>query len=604
MRTEEHLIPFENTDLTGRRVLVLAPHPDDETLGCGGSLRLHADAGDSVKIVFLTDGAKGDATGQAEKSGYVAARRKEAERACEILGIADLEFWLYEDRALSGARGAVPRMIDLLNEYGPELVYVPSPMEFHPDHRAACFLLSDAISGVNHHFQVAFYELGQPVRVNTLVDITSVLAEKNRAISCYESQLRERPYGDIIEGLNRYRSMTLPEGATHAEGFLKQSSHLIGKSGPLSIPFFQLERLAPDPGNSGPLVSVIIRTKNRPNLLANAIRSVVQQTYANLEVVVVNDGGEDVEDVVRSLSGNTPFKCVTHSKCMGRAAAANSGLKAAKGKYLNFLDDDDVLYPDHLRLLAGHLETTRGMAAFGNVLNVFYGGPPDNPGNRQREELVFNFDYDPDRLLFENYIPMMSVLFSREILKKISGFSEDLTLFEDWDFWVRVSRHFSFEHVDRTTAEYRFYGKEDMASSHRMKYEYDQARAVMFDRNLSYMDGQAWAAFQSEKERLSNLAEEKQPENRATKTIPCQENPDTSVLTDIHEQLKRIRSDLQRLREIPLHHHSENGASAHQTRCDSMSPGVKGRVGIGREKIKEILEKIASFLISRMRKRG
>ncbi|MCF8127559.1 MAG: PIG-L family deacetylase, partial [Deltaproteobacteria bacterium] len=494
MQTEEKLIPFHTKDPTGRRVLVLAPHPDDETFACGGSLALHAQAGDPVKIVFLTNGAKGDSTGKIEKEGYMVLRQEEAKRACEILGVSDLEFWPYEDRSLAGARGALGRMVDLLNDFRPELVYVPSPLEVHPDHRATCFLLCDALRSGDFSFEAAFYEVGQPITVNTLVDITPVLAQKNQAIDRYVSQLNERPYGEITLGLNRFRSMTLPKEVTHAEGFSWQNAKLVQKVGPLAILSHHSHRLAPNPEESGPLVSIIVRTKDRPYLLSNAIRSVTNQTYANLEMVVINDGGEDITDLL-ALSGGIPIHHVRHEKCMGRAAAANSGLKAAKGKYLNFLDDDDVLYPDHVSRLVNHLEMTRGKVVYSNVLNVYFSGPPENPGHREREELVFAFDFNPDRLLFENYIPIMSVLFSREVLEKVKTFSEDLTLFEDWDFWIQVSRHFPFLHLEHATAEYRFYGSIGMASSHRMKYAYDESRAVLFDRNRSHMDGRAWAAF-------------------------------------------------------------------------------------------------------------
>ena len=78
MLTEDSLIPFHSTDLTGKRVLVLAPHPDDETFGCGGSLALHAEAGDPVKVVFLTNGAAGEASGKTDKGQYVKLRQNEA----------------------------------------------------------------------------------------------------------------------------------------------------------------------------------------------------------------------------------------------------------------------------------------------------------------------------------------------------------------------------------------------------------------------------------------------------------------------------------------------------------------------------------------------
>jgi LmbE family N-acetylglucosaminyl deacetylase len=101
MQNEGRLVPYHSTDLTGRRVLVLAPHPDDETFGCGGSMILHRDAGDPVKVVFLTNGAMGDISNQSDKETYVALRKKEAEKACANLGVMDLEFWPYEDRSLA-----------------------------------------------------------------------------------------------------------------------------------------------------------------------------------------------------------------------------------------------------------------------------------------------------------------------------------------------------------------------------------------------------------------------------------------------------------------------------------------------------------------------
>jgi LmbE family N-acetylglucosaminyl deacetylase/glycosyltransferase involved in cell wall biosynthesis len=590
MQTEEKLIPFHTKDPTGRRVLVLAPHPDDETLGCGGSLALHAEAGDPVKILFLTNGAKGDSTGKIEKNRYMALRQGEAERACECMGVTELEFWPYEDRSLAGARGALGRMVDLLKDYRPQLVYAPSPLEIHPDHRAACFLLCDAVRGGDFSFEVAFYEVGQPICVNALVDITPVLAKKNQAISQYKSQLKERPYGEITFGLNRFRSMTLPEGVTHAEGFSWQDARLIQKIGPMAILSHHAHRLAPDPEESGPLVSIIVRTKDRPHLLANALDSIAKQTYTNLEIVVISDGGRDIADVLEALSGDTPLRHVRHEECRGRAAAANSGFKAARGKYFNFLDDDDVLYPDHVAYLVNHLEMTHEKVAYSNVLNVYFSGPPENPGNRWKEERVFNFDFDPDRILFENYIPIMSVLFSREVLGKVTPFSEDLTLFEDWDFWIRVSRHFPFQHLDHTTAEYRFYGSTAMATAHRMKYRYDQARAIVFDRTRHHMDGRAWAAYRKAAETRAEQAQQ-----------PIKGPPAISDMTARLEETEQLLAELQQTqRQLHL-----NNAELALQIGNLSSPAVSENPPLGlRRTLKTILNKATHFCCQKGPKRG
>ncbi len=499
METEEKLIPYTTADLTGKRTIVFAPHPDDETLGCGGSLILHSEAGDPLRVIFLTDGAKGDASGKMEADVYVSLRRQEAELACKCLGINDLVFWTYRDRSLAGSRGALRDVMDQLADFQPELVYSPSLQELHPDHRAAALLVYDAIRCCDLDMEVAFYEVGQPLgNVNTLVDITPVLDRKLKAIESYESQLRERPYQEIVLALNRFRSLTLPVSISHAEAFSLWPADAIRKLGLTSIAFPQVGRFGPDRGEAGPLVSVIVRTKNRPTLLDNAIRSIVQQTYANLEIVVVNDGGQDINDLVETIAGDIPVTYVSHKKNMGRSAAANAGMKAAKGLYLNFLDDDDVFYPEHIETLVSYLMSNDAEVAYSSVLNVYYDGPVHMPKSRSKEEIMFNFDFDSDRLLFENYIPLMSVLFARDVVSRVNGFCEELTLFEDWDFWIQVSRHFTFHHVDKVTAEYRFYGGTDIETSHRQKYRYDESLAIMFDRVLPYLDGKAWVRYLQE----------------------------------------------------------------------------------------------------------
>ena len=227
MQIEDQFIPFHSTDLTGKRVLVLAPHPDDETIGCGGSLVLHKEANDPVKVIFLTNGAKGDMSGRFENQAYIALRQEEARSACACLGGMDIEFWPYQDRELLAAKEVRGRILDTLRAYQPDLVYVPSPLEFHPDHRAACAFLCAAVQMYDGPCDVAFCEIGQPLRANVLVNITSVLERKVSALKIYKSQLFERNYDEIAIAMNRIRSMTLPKDVTHAEGFSFWSSEMI-----------------------------------------------------------------------------------------------------------------------------------------------------------------------------------------------------------------------------------------------------------------------------------------------------------------------------------------------------------------------------------------
>jgi LmbE family N-acetylglucosaminyl deacetylase len=145
MISENQLIPYHSSDLTGNRVLVFAPHPDDETLACGGSLAIHAVAGDQIEVVLLTNGVAGETQGTTDRNDYIAIRRDETIRACRILGIEQVVFLNFEDRQLGGAHNALYQIIETINNFKPDLIYAPSALDFHPDHRAAHFLICNAV---------------------------------------------------------------------------------------------------------------------------------------------------------------------------------------------------------------------------------------------------------------------------------------------------------------------------------------------------------------------------------------------------------------------------------------------------------------------------
>lgn len=227
---EEQLIPYHAVDPAGRRVLVLAPHPDDETFGCGGTLARHTAAGDPVRVVILTDGSRGDFSGRYQTEGYCQLRRQETLRAGKILGISDLHFWPFKDRQLtSEIPKAQTMLLALLQEYKPQRIYVPSLLEFHPDHRAAAQLLITILHHIPDNLEVAFYEINQPLCVNTLVDITRVLKTKKAAIEVYKTQLAEQNYDDYVLALNRFRAQTLPPAVSHAEGFSLWTAEAINR---------------------------------------------------------------------------------------------------------------------------------------------------------------------------------------------------------------------------------------------------------------------------------------------------------------------------------------------------------------------------------------
>ncbi len=192
------------------RVLVVAPHTDDEAIGCGGVITLHRDQGDQVTVVFVTDGAAGDALGYYAGQDYVELRREEARRAAAILGLEELVFWDYPDGRLSEALDLAERLKALFDSYRPDIMYRPSTLEVHPDHWALGVGVEKALCGYRPSISDFCYEIWATVRPSHVIDISAVWDRKRKAIEQYESQLRYNDYLRMIEGLNAYRTVYLP----------------------------------------------------------------------------------------------------------------------------------------------------------------------------------------------------------------------------------------------------------------------------------------------------------------------------------------------------------------------------------------------------------
>ncbi|MBB4287818.1 PIG-L family deacetylase [Roseospira goensis] len=213
---EHFFVPTRATVPTAARVLVLAPHPDDEVFGCGGTVARMAAAGSTIEVVVLSRPA--DDT-------MAETRRAESARAAAILGYPAPEGWTYQDGTLVGAIDLADRLADVLRARRPDLVFAPSPWEMHRDHRAVCEAVVTAFRDAEYRGRLAFYEVGQPLQPDTLVDITPVLEAKRAAMQVFESQLAVQDYARHIEALNAYRSYTLPRETRAAEAFLVLAGH-------------------------------------------------------------------------------------------------------------------------------------------------------------------------------------------------------------------------------------------------------------------------------------------------------------------------------------------------------------------------------------------
>ena len=205
------------------------------------------------------------------------------------------------------------------------------------------------------------------------------------------------------------------------------------------------------------LVSIIVRTKDRPKLLKSALQSIADQTYGPIEVVLVNDGGCDLDiEELKGILGDIALNYIRLEKNTGRAHAGNVGIKSAKGEYIGFLDDDDEFYPEHLVTLVSSLEHNDYEVAYTDSLMVYKGYDPHTHefNNEVKKEIAFSQDFNYDRLVFENYIPLMCLLFDRRPLVTSGGFENSFDLYEDWDLLIRIGNKCPFYHIRQITSNY------------------------------------------------------------------------------------------------------------------------------------------------------
>jgi LmbE family N-acetylglucosaminyl deacetylase len=204
-----------------RSILVIAPHPDDEAIGCGGSIASHIKDGDRVDAVFLTSGEKGG-HGRTEAE-TVALREGESESAAGILKLSSIEFWRESDGSLSAHEAVIDRMYEKIASQETDILYVPHDMESHPDHRAAAEIVKKAMGRIQQEKrpEVRMYEVWTPLqRMDLIQDITDHVDVKRAAVGAYVSQCEQVDFEAAILGLNRYRGEMhcWPEGE-YAEAF-------------------------------------------------------------------------------------------------------------------------------------------------------------------------------------------------------------------------------------------------------------------------------------------------------------------------------------------------------------------------------------------------
>lgn len=230
------------------------------------------------------------------------------------------------------------------------------------------------------------------------------------------------------------------------------------------------------------LVSVIVPTHNRPDLLDRALNSIVNQTYPRIEIIVINDASVDISEVISKYQHRVfSFKYIMNETNKGLAGTRNVGIKNATGKYIAYLDDDDIYYENHISLLVKSLEKNVYSVAYTDALRTVQEKVEGQLVTKQKI-LDQSTDFNPDLLIIRNITPVLCVMHEKTCVDNIGYFNETFPVHEDWDFLVRLSREYKFIHIPQVTAEF-FYRNDQTNMTTTRQEEFDQTCISLYERN-------------------------------------------------------------------------------------------------------------------------
>ena len=204
------------------RVLVFAPHPDDEVAGPGGVLAMHTSQGDPVLVVVTTDGTAGDPDHRHDPAAFVATRRAESRAGLALLGVHDVQFWGFPDGHVLSAidlEHATQRAAAAIRAFRPDLVYLPWEHDGHADHHALHLVVTRALDCEPFAGLALGYEVWNAMVPDVVVDTTAVFPRKLAAMRAHASQIAYTRYDHCLGGLAAYRSLQHLRGQGYGEAF-------------------------------------------------------------------------------------------------------------------------------------------------------------------------------------------------------------------------------------------------------------------------------------------------------------------------------------------------------------------------------------------------
>lgn len=202
-----------------------------------------------------------------------------------------------------------------------------------------------------------------------------------------------------------------------------------------------------------PLVSVIMPTKDRRGLITNAFASLCAQEYPNWELIVVNDGGEDISDLIDQTLSGRKVRYIPLPESSGQVRARNIALKAAHGDIICYLDDDDRFLPHHLSTVVASMRQEGCEFVYTDAEYITQAMVEGDCSEIARGNPYEHGRFSLEQLLVRNYIPINSWAHTRDCLWETGLFEESLPCLEDWELLIRIASSYGCHHIPVTTVE-------------------------------------------------------------------------------------------------------------------------------------------------------
>jgi LmbE family N-acetylglucosaminyl deacetylase len=205
----KYSLPVE-AELPAKEILVIAPHQDDEAIGCGGTVSMHTKSGRKATVVFCTTGGK--------------EREDEAAASLKALGVLDSVSFGFKIESLKSEGTLAEKLGQIIELKKPQIVFLPFFLDNHEDHRAVNTALVEASLKIKMDFMVYAYPVWMPLYPNLVVNIDGAWETKKAAIECYKSQTATRDYVKMAKSLGDYWGTVKGHGIGTAETFLKATA--------------------------------------------------------------------------------------------------------------------------------------------------------------------------------------------------------------------------------------------------------------------------------------------------------------------------------------------------------------------------------------------